>query len=68
MHDKYAHLINPNFDLSAIVQDPELSVAPASTSKTSSEKKKNDLKGVDAGKVREEKSLMEQPFSSNEVV
>jgi len=54
-------LINPNFDLSAIVQDPELSVAPAQASdkKTKKEMKKNELKGVDAGKVREEKSLME---------
>ena len=27
MHDRYVHLVNPNFDLSQIVQDPKLSVS-----------------------------------------
>ena len=26
MHDKYVHLVNPNFDLSQIVQDTKLTV------------------------------------------
>ena len=31
MHERYAHLINQNFDLSAIVQDPRLTVGDENT-------------------------------------
>jgi len=37
-HDKFNHLVNPNFDLSAVVQDPAVSIAGSRPEVTTLEK------------------------------